>query len=238
MRRIVSIVCLLAATCVSADEPPAPAAAPVSDSADIAASDPKLAEYHREFDRKLRDGLNKLVSVEFEETEMVNVLASFQEMLDLNVVVDWDTMLNEGIEPDTRITLVLRNVPVESALKHALRPRNLTWLVYQDVVFVTTATAADEDPDFLMTQVYDVGDLLSVTNQSGKDIPNFEELAELLKKGLSAQWNDDSGYGGGIVPFQAKGINALVVRQTYQVHLEIERLLLGLRAARHVQPTK
>jgi len=238
MRVIIWLAVLLAATCVRADEPPAPTAAPVNDSAELAASDAKLAEYRREFDRKLREGLNKLVSVEFEETEMVNVLAAFQEMLDVNMVVDWDAILSEGVEPDTTVKLVLKEVPVESAMKHIFRPLNLTWIVHQDVVFISTQTDIDENPSFLTLRVYDVNDLLSVREESGKQTPNFVELMDLLKKGLTTQWQDDDGTGGEIVPFQAKGINALVVRQTYQVHLEIERLLLGLRAARHVQPTK
>lgn len=53
-----------------------------------------------------------------------------------------------------------------------------------------------------------------------------------IQQTTSGPWFDINGVGGTLAPYQGGGMQALVVRQTYGIHREIEQLLYGLRQAR------
>jgi hypothetical protein len=61
------------------------------------------------------------------------------------------------VQLDTPVTLKLAGVSLRSVLKLLLEPSQLTWLIEDEVMKITTATKAS---DRLSVRVYPVGDLV------------------------------------------------------------------------------
>ncbi|MBX3423955.1 MAG: hypothetical protein KF752_20550 [Pirellulaceae bacterium] len=64
---------------------------------------------------------------------------------------------NDGIEPDAPITLELPPISLRSLLRLLLEPLNLTYIVRNEVLEITTLASVEKDP---VTRIYPVGDLV------------------------------------------------------------------------------
>jgi hypothetical protein len=95
---------------------------------------------------------------------------------------------------------------------------NLTWILRDGVLWITTADRADEQQK---TAVYDVRDLCR--NQEEAD-----ELAGAIQKQTAGPWSDIDGTGGTLA-FPRTG--TMVVRQTERVLREVRDLLARYREA-------
>ncbi|HEY2253200.1 MAG TPA: hypothetical protein VGH74_19135, partial [Planctomycetaceae bacterium] len=90
-----------------------------------------------------------------------------QEYHSINIWVDKQTLTDEGVALDQPITLKLAGVSLRSVLKLLLEPVQLTYVIENEVMKVTTATKAGEK---LSTRVYPVGDLVIpiITPRAGR----------------------------------------------------------------------
>ncbi len=206
------------------DEPPAailPALAPI-------ATDPPVPAGKTSAEDLIRQALAKPVSLRFVETPFEDVVKTLQEKLHINIILDIRPLLELGVGDDTPITFSVANIPCNDALALILHDLGLTTVIRRKVLLITTPEQADS---MLETRVYDVADLV---RQIGlKDAqPNFDNLIEAITTCLQPTSWDEVGGVGSIAPFQAVGIDVLIIGQTYDVHEQVTNLLANLRAMR------
>jgi len=138
-----------------------------------------------EMDRMAREKLAEVLGdLNFQNATLESVITQLRAINDLNIQVNWNALEFAGIDRDTEITLQLKGITLEKALRvilddaQALVGIPLSYVLDQGVLTVST----DEDlQQQLVTQLYDVHDLLQTR-------PNFYE---------PPSFDVDVGAGGG-----------------------------------------
>lgn len=115
------------------------------------------ADRIRDAEQVITATLQQRCTVKFEEVPLEEVLAGLSEKHKLPIWIDHRALAEEGVQSDSPPSVNLQNVRLSSALDHILRPLQLTWLIEDEVLKITTRTAADGS---LPLRVYDVRDLL------------------------------------------------------------------------------
>lgn len=92
----------------------------------------------REIEAKLRQP----VTFDFTESALSDVVAFLRDFSGVNVVLDQPALEEEGISGDTTINLKLTHVTLSSALNLLFDQLALTWLIRDEVLFVTTRERA------------------------------------------------------------------------------------------------
>ncbi|QDU63536.1 hypothetical protein Pan216_44160 [Planctomycetes bacterium Pan216] len=106
---------------------------------------------------KIRRALTQPVSVDFQDTPLRDVIEFLRDLTGANIVIDQNGLDELGLDPDVPTTLHLESVSLKSALRLILRPMELTYLIEDEVLLITSEqVAADE----LITKVYPVADLV------------------------------------------------------------------------------
>ncbi len=173
-------------------------------------------------------------AVDYNDTPLKAVVADLRQRLELPVQIDVSALDELGISTDASVTFAVKGVRIQSMLALLLREVELTYIVTDGLLLITTHEHAETE---LHTHAYGVADLVRVYPGQGAaeihPIPvnpdlrvSFEPLKELLQKTISpATWDEVGGWGSlaELPPEQ------LVVRQTQGVHQEIQAALAALR---------
>ena len=170
---------------------------------------------------KIHNALGHRTEVSFTDTPLTDALKFLSDLHTINIIVDTAALQDEGIDPSSPVNLELSGITFRSTLKLMLSPMQLTYMVENEVLKITTIVRAENT---LVTRVYPVRDLAD-------DVEELDSVVEALQAGC-----DVSGWDGGnksITP--VKKSRSLVIRQTHAVHEEIEALLRDLRAANVVE---
>ena len=166
----------------------------------------------------------RVTDLRLDGATLFEALAALQEQTGANIVVRWDE-LHEEDHADARVRLMLRDVPLATALAEVLKQvpatSQLTWTVSDGIIYVT-------DDAYLRhratTRFYGVRDLLRPGDAGALD-----RLATRITEHVAPDsWEDDPGGYGIIYPLNG----VLVVHRSEAVHREIARFLQGLRRAR------
>lgn len=151
------------------------------------AADPlaELRQRQRNTANQLRDIVE---TVSIEDATARDALRWWSDSVGVSLVIHWESMELAGVDPDTRITLNVSNVPAGLLLELLLRLTNpdvgFVYEVEPGFVQVMTKEQANRQP---VTFVYDVTDLLM-------NIPSFDNAPSFdLTDALS---NTSSGGGG------------------------------------------
>ncbi len=187
-----------------------------------AEDDRSLANANEE---RIRQEFNKPTSFNFVETPLADVLAYFQQKHDIPMQFDMKALTDLGITTDRPVTKSLKNVTFRSALRYWLRDLDLTYVIRDEVLLITTP---DEANKMLIRKVYDVHDLVP---EGG-----YEKFVSDIERHVGPTTWDAVGGAGSISYFGSSGISALVVTQTDRVHEDLDALLSDLRHLR--KPTK
>jgi len=134
----------------------------------------------------------------------------------------------ESIGVDTPVTRRLQGVTLRSGLRLMLDPLELTYLVKDEVLLITTVKAASIERT---VRIYPVGDLIT-PGSADKPGQGLTPLVDIIRGTVEPKSWQHPG-GADIEPW-ALG-QALVIRQTWAGHEEIELLLAGLRRAHSVE---
>ena len=170
--------------------------------------------------------LEQPIDLEFVETPLADVVAYLQNTAKIPILVDRKAVDDVGVQTDTPVTIYLKGLKLRSALNHMLHNLDLTWIVQDEVLLITTAEQAGAT---LQTRVYEVGDLVAARDEQLRPYNDFDQLIEMITSTVKPTSWDTVGGPGSIASFEAAGITALVVSQTQQNHEEIDRLLADLR---------
>lgn len=154
------------------------------------------------------------ITVNFVDTPLKEVVRNIGEQLSVAVYLAENHLSEEGIPSDEPINGSFGEpVRAEAAMRILFDKLGLTWYVANDMLIVTTRTAADE---FAEVRMYDV---------RGIGFDTHAEMTRLVniittQTGDEFAWDVVGGVGSiGVIP------GAVIVRQTPKVHNEIKALL-------------
>jgi hypothetical protein len=117
-------------------------------------------------EEKIRRTLSAATTVNFDQNPFEDAIKFIADQHGINIVIDQKTLEDEGIDTAEPLTLKLDGISLRSVLKLLLEPLQLTYIIEDEVMKITTATNAGSK---LSTRVYYVGDLVIpiVTVQAG-----------------------------------------------------------------------
>ena len=173
---------------------------------------------------KIMKALEEPTEFEFNEIPLKDVVAYLKDRHHIEIQLATKVLEEASIGTETPVTRNLQSVSLRSALRLMLGAMDLTYVVKDEVLLITTIEAANADKAVM---IYPVSDLIAAdpTCNGGA------ALIEIIKASIAPKTWRESG-SDNILPF-ALG-EALVIRQTPAVHEEVELLLTGLRRAREV----
>lgn len=168
----------------------------------------------------------------FQGTPLDQMLQSLREKYGLNIVVAENKLEEAAIALDAPlITSPLNDVSLAAFLRVSLEQWRLTYTIRDEAIVVSTEVDLHEPEE---VRVYPVLDLVTPLSRTTRPL-DFESLIDVITATIQPQAWDEVGGPGLIERFTESG--ALVIRQSSQVHAEIEAFLTNLRAIKaHQQP--
>jgi hypothetical protein len=136
-------------------------------------------------EEKIRGTLSRPTTVDFLDLPLEDCITFLKEYHNINIWLDKATLVDEGVVLDQPVTLQLAGATMRSVLKLLLEPLQLTYVIENEVMKITTTAKAGEK---LSTRVYPVGDLV---------IPIFTPRQTGLA-GALGNGGGGAGQGGGL----------------------------------------
>jgi hypothetical protein len=177
-------------------------------------------------EQKILNALDEPTVLEFLDTPLSDVVDTLEDHHEIQILIDQRALDDVGVPSHSPITSQLSGVSLQSGLNLMLRELDLTWTIRDEVLLITTPEEAEM---MLVTKVYDVGDLVTCQDKSGELWVDYDSLIEVITTTIGPETWEDVGGPGSIAPAPFRGADMLVVRQTYQIHQEIEQLLDQVR---------
>ena len=164
---------------------------------------------------RLKAALEDRTQLEFIEAPLEDVLSFLQDHHDIPIQIDVRALEDVGIGIDAPITRSLKGVSLRSALRLMLRDLELTYLIRDEVLMITTPEAAEHS--YQQVRIYPVSDLVG----KGEDA-SVEALSQAAYVAIGGDLNKSA--------FQIAAFDGrLVVRAAVDQHRELEDLLGKLR---------
>lgn len=119
----------------------------------------KSVDLHRSgrAEQRILSELHKTTSLDVVEMPLREVVNYLSELHNIPIVLSAKKLDEAGIRPDTPVTKTLRGITLRSALRLLLKDLELTYLIQDEVIQITTP---DDASTQLTTKVYPVGDLV------------------------------------------------------------------------------
>jgi type II secretory pathway component GspD/PulD (secretin) len=151
----------------------------------------------QEIERKL----NGHVSLRFENKPLGEVLKDLQDTQLVNIVTDRQAMQESLININEPMSMQLENIPLKSALNLILHDAKLTYVIRDDVIYVTTEKYSKGR---MVSKVYQVTDLvipmLQANMADAPSLPSGTRASEMRPMTMSL---------GGVQPYNpANGLNS------------------------------
>ncbi len=185
-------------------------------------------------------------ALRFKETPLHEVVKAVGRQFGITVSLDNLALDTVGLGSDTPVTLDARGLTLGAALRHLLRPLELTYQVRNDLLLITTQEEVNAN---LHTWVYPVPDLTTSDfgawrSRQGRDGDrdfqldlvikgDYDTLRELIMQAVEPAFWDEVGGHGSIAA--SRVANALVISQTKETHEQIVNLFQTLRLAHKMQ---
>jgi RNA polymerase sigma factor (sigma-70 family) len=158
-------------------------------------------------ERKIEATLNEHTSLEFIDTPLSDAVSFIADRHWITILIDKQALDEAGASTDTPINLTLSGITLHSALNNMLKPLDLTYVIEDDVMKITSQHAAQERKEI---RVYPVQDLIAA---------GFEPAA--LKRII------EQGTKGNVEPLPG----FLVIKGSQQMHRKTAELLKQLHQA-------
>lgn len=192
---------------------------------------------------KIEAALGETAKLHFANQPLDGVVNALAKQYRIPIQVDYRALTAEGFGSDTPVTAHIEGVTLRSALRLVFDQLDLTYVVRNEVLFVTTKTEAE---NILIFKVYPVGDLVRSTNEfhsppapeggaveDRQALEDYQSLIELITSCVAPTSWDEVGGPGSIQEFRHS--HGLAFSQTAEVHEEVAALLGALRQVRHKQ---
>jgi hypothetical protein len=116
-------------------------------------------------EQKIYDALDGTVqNLNFTETPLRDVIAQLKDSQGIPIQLDMKALEDAGIDLDTPVTKDLSGISLRSSLRLLLGDIDLTYLIKDEVLLITTKEKAGEN---LVIKVYPVADLVLPVNPQG-----------------------------------------------------------------------
>jgi hypothetical protein len=177
---------------------------------------------------KILKALAESTELNFVEEPLQGVVNHFSDRHNIEILIDRRALEDLNIGTDQPITRELSGISLRSALDLVLRDLDLTWTVDSEVLLVTTPDGADL---LSVTKTYDVGDLVVCKDEDGQLYEDYDPLIDTIVNTVAPDsWEERSAGPGSIEGSTFGFAKVLAVHQTCQVHLDVARLLVAIRA--------
>jgi hypothetical protein len=167
--------------------------------------------------------LGQPVEFDFHDATLSDVLEAIQEKFKIPVTLDNKALEESGVDSMSRVTRRLHGITLAEALDLLLRDLELTWVVRNDVLIITTRSACECINE---TRVYPIA-RLGTPGRPAPHQPTMERYDKLLELVHRIVTQDVEG-SATVVP----NAGALVVSHTAGGHEKVVALLSALRTAR------
>lgn len=145
----------------------------------------------------------------------------------IEVQFDASGVRDVAIDPTaTPVDLTIKNVALRSVLDLILSPFNLTYVIKDEVLLVTSK---DKAATMLETRLYDVRDIVVREGENHTEIVTFDPLMDAVRMTVNPLTWDTNGGPCSLMSFNSNGICGLIVVQTYHGQDQVENLLTQLR---------
>jgi hypothetical protein len=171
---------------------------------------------------RIASALDEPTELDFTEQPLSDVIDYLKQKHGIEIQFDRSALTAAGVTGDTPISRTLRDITLESALGLVLGELNLTSIVRDEVLLITSSTAAQS---MVETRVYPVFDLVMIP--AGQLPPvdglDYDSLIAVLAEVATAE-------DAASTPLRAyRPAGALIVTRSLSAHRRIERLLADLR---------
>lgn len=117
-----------------------------------------------ETEQRIQKALGEETIQQFFETPLEEAIQKISQDHNIPIVIDSRALEDIGLTADTPVSLELENVSLRSFMRLMLRELELTYMIKDEVMQITTIEAAEENR---VTKVYPVGDLVVPILQLG-----------------------------------------------------------------------
>jgi hypothetical protein len=115
-------------------------------------------------EEKIYEALDNETDLEFNEVPLRDAVEYIKDKHGIEIQLDEKALTEAVIATDTPVTRNVKGISLRSALRLMLRPLQLTYMVQNEVLLITTQAEADMK---LVTKVYPVADLVLPINAGG-----------------------------------------------------------------------
>lgn len=113
-----------------------------------------------ENDERILRALEQPATLDYDEEAWSDVEADLESKFRINIVLT-QSAKDDSLDVDEPMTANLRGIRLKNALRLMLKEKNATFIVRDEVLQIVSIDDAETDPKFLVTNVYNVGDLVA-----------------------------------------------------------------------------
>ena len=176
-------------------------------------------------ERAIMEALAKPISVDFENNSLSSVLEYLGKAMGQDILTDKQALEEVGATYETMVKLKLRNVTARTALRKILADLNLTYVVKDQSIQVTSIARAKE---MVTTRTYYIGDLVSFANPNLPPAWNQAAMLQyiaMIVNSITTQidppsWRNNNPDAPGTITFDPITMT-LIIKQTAEVHLAL-----------------
>ena len=111
-------------------------------------------------DERILRVLDQPATLEYDEESWSDVEAELEAKYKINIVLT-QSARDDSLDVDEPISANLRGIRLKNALRLMLKEKNATFIVRDDVLQIISIDDAESDAKYLVTNVYNVGDLVA-----------------------------------------------------------------------------
>ena len=206
------------------------------------------------YEKQIENALNDPTEMHYPEpgSPLQDVIGYLMDAHGILIQINEKTLHDVGTDSDANVKIDVKGISLRSALNLMLAQLELTYVIQDEVLLITTTEDAKTR---VTTKVYPVADLLPPGKEAEERLAKCWELVRVItttiaperwRSGLGAEAADaprgrvgavgtdtahDGGGVGAIAAATAGNVEVLVVTQNYHVHRQVAELLEQLRKA-------
>lgn len=168
--------------------------------------------------------------LEFHKTPLEEIIQTLKDEYSIEILLDRPALEDLGIDQTQPIDVNLRNISLQAALKLMLQELELTYVVANEVLLITTTEEADTRLSVCVYPVRDLVDPRYKPTEADKKLKVAAELIPLANTLITTVASDTwARNGGGEAEISGMRPGLLVISQTQVVHEEIRNTLAAIR---------
>jgi hypothetical protein len=172
-------------------------------------------------DARVREALSSPTRMEFTEMPLIDAVDYLKDHHGIEIQLDNRALEDAGVGSDTPVTRNLNGLPLSSSLRLLLEDYDLTYVVRDGVLMITTADKAE---NYLELKVYDI------TKEVAEDAQSAEvgETLALLRRStlVNPQQGPAAPDNFTVLPFR----NLLIIRASQHDHEALDKLFAEMKS--------